>query len=76
MKLQQTLFELQLTPFSLLLGALLEQLQEKDQARVFAQPVDVGEVRRHTATHCYTLLHTATPWSSSDTIQYRSDTVT
>ncbi|CAL8318680.1 unnamed protein product [Lota lota] len=44
MKLQQTLLELQLTPFSLLLRALLEQLQDKDQARVFAQPVDISEV--------------------------------
>ena len=58
MKLQQTLLEMQLTPFSLLLRALLEQLQEKDQARVFAQPVDVSEVRPHPATHCYTTLHT------------------
>ncbi|KAJ3612476.1 hypothetical protein NHX12_020751 [Muraenolepis orangiensis] len=44
MKLQQTLLEMQLTPFSLLLRALLEQLQDKDQARVFAQPVNVSEV--------------------------------
>ncbi|CAL8242148.1 unnamed protein product [Merluccius merluccius] len=44
MKLQQTLLEMQLTPFSLLLRALLEQLQDKDQARVFAHPVDISEV--------------------------------
>ena len=35
---------MQLTPFSILLRALLDQLQAKDQARIFAQPVDVNEV--------------------------------
>ncbi|XP_029350631.1 bromodomain-containing protein 1 isoform X2 [Echeneis naucrates] len=44
MKLQETLLEMQLTPFSILLRALLDQLQTKDQARIFAQPVDVNEV--------------------------------
>lgn len=35
---------MQLTPFSILLRALLDQLQAKDQARIFTQPVDVTEV--------------------------------
>uniref|UniRef100_A0A8C5HZ32 Bromodomain containing 1 n=1 Tax=Gouania willdenowi TaxID=441366 RepID=A0A8C5HZ32_GOUWI len=43
-KLQETLLEMQLTPFSILLRALLDQLQTKDQARIFIQPVDVSEV--------------------------------
>ncbi|KAM9705744.1 LOW QUALITY PROTEIN: bromodomain-containing protein 1 [Menidia menidia] len=43
-KLQETLLEMQLTPFSILLRALLDQLQAKDQARVFTQPVDLSEV--------------------------------
>ncbi|KAM6895425.1 bromodomain-containing protein 1-like isoform 1-T1 [Xenentodon cancila] len=43
-KLQETLLEMQLTPFSILLRALLDQLQAKDQARIFTQPVDVSEV--------------------------------
>ncbi|XP_067345623.1 bromodomain-containing protein 1 isoform X3 [Channa argus] len=43
-KLQETLLEMQLTPFSILLRALLDQLQTKDQARIFAQPVDINEV--------------------------------
>ncbi|XP_026183107.1 bromodomain-containing protein 1 isoform X2 [Mastacembelus armatus] len=43
-KLQETLLEMQLTPFSILLRALLDQLQAKDQARIFTQPVDVNEV--------------------------------
>ncbi|XP_035802153.1 bromodomain-containing protein 1 isoform X3 [Amphiprion ocellaris] len=43
-KLQETLLEIQLTPFSILLRALLDQLQAKDQARIFTQPVDVTEV--------------------------------
>ncbi|XP_034434385.1 bromodomain-containing protein 1 isoform X1 [Hippoglossus hippoglossus] len=44
MKLQETLLEMQLTPFSILLRALLDQLQAKDQAKIFAQPVDLTEV--------------------------------
>ncbi|XP_029707476.1 bromodomain-containing protein 1 isoform X3 [Takifugu rubripes] len=43
-KQHETLLEMQLTPFSILLRALLDQLQVKDQARIFAQPVDVSEV--------------------------------
>ncbi|XP_041833093.1 bromodomain-containing protein 1 isoform X2 [Melanotaenia boesemani] len=43
-KLQETLMEMQLTPFSILLIALLDQIQAKDQARIFTQPVDVNEV--------------------------------
>uniref|UniRef100_A0A3Q3GUR7 Bromodomain containing 1a n=1 Tax=Labrus bergylta TaxID=56723 RepID=A0A3Q3GUR7_9LABR len=41
---QETLLEMQLTPFSILLRALLDQLQSKDQAKIFTQPVDVSEV--------------------------------
>ncbi len=35
---------MQLTPFSILLRTLLDQLQTKDQAKIFTQPVDVSEV--------------------------------
>lgn len=45
MKLQQSLLEVQLTPFSILLRSVLEQLQERDQANIFAHPVDIKEVR-------------------------------
>ncbi|CAJ1055931.1 bromodomain-containing protein 1-like isoform X2 [Xyrichtys novacula] len=44
MKLQQSVLEVQLTPFSILLRAVLQQLQEKDQYSIFAQPVSVKEV--------------------------------
>ncbi|XP_034019012.1 bromodomain-containing protein 1 [Thalassophryne amazonica] len=44
LKLQETFLEMQLTPFSILLRVLLDQLQAKDQARIFTQPVDVNEV--------------------------------
>lgn len=47
MKLQQSVLEMQLTPFTILLRATLEQLKEKDQTRIFAQPVSVKEV-----SHC------------------------
>ncbi|XP_041819847.1 bromodomain-containing protein 1 isoform X1 [Chelmon rostratus] len=43
-KQQEALLEMQLTPFSILLRVLLDQLQTKDQARIFTQPVDVNEV--------------------------------
>ncbi|TRY82279.1 hypothetical protein DNTS_009381 [Danionella cerebrum] len=44
MKLQQSVLEMQLSPFPVLLRAVLDQLQEKDQAKIFAQPVNVQEV--------------------------------
>uniref|UniRef100_A0A3B4XF99 Bromodomain containing 1 n=1 Tax=Seriola lalandi dorsalis TaxID=1841481 RepID=A0A3B4XF99_SERLL len=44
LKREEVGVEMQLTPFSILLRALLDQLQTKDQARIFAQPVDVSEV--------------------------------
>lgn len=39
---------MQLTPMMVLLRSTLEQLQEKDTALIFAQPVDIKEVRRVT----------------------------
>uniref|UniRef100_A0A8D2ZIE3 Bromodomain containing 1b n=2 Tax=Scophthalmus maximus TaxID=52904 RepID=A0A8D2ZIE3_SCOMX len=44
MKLQQSVLEAQLTPFNILLRAVLSQLQEKDQYGIFAQPVSIKEV--------------------------------
>nr|XP_020449120.1 bromodomain-containing protein 1-like isoform X1 [Monopterus albus] len=44
MKLQQSVLEVQLTPFNILLRAVLSQLQEKDQYNIFAQPVSIKEV--------------------------------
>ncbi|XP_019737322.1 bromodomain-containing protein 1-like, partial [Hippocampus comes] len=44
MKLQQSALEVQLTPFNILLRAVLSQLQQKDQYNVFAQPVSTKEV--------------------------------
>lgn len=46
MKLQQSALEVQLTPFNILLRAVLSQLQEKDQYSIFAHPVSAKEVRR------------------------------
>ncbi|XP_070611466.1 bromodomain-containing protein 1 isoform X3 [Erythrolamprus reginae] len=43
-KVEQVAMELQLTPFTVLLRSVLEQLQEKDSARIFAQPVNLKEV--------------------------------
>ncbi|XP_052411225.1 bromodomain-containing protein 1 isoform X3 [Carassius gibelio] len=42
--LQQTLMEVQLTPLTVLLRTVLDQLQEKDQAHIFAEPVSITEV--------------------------------
>ncbi|CAN9499047.1 unnamed protein product [Ophioblennius macclurei] len=44
MKLQQSVLEVQLTPFNILLRAVLKQLQEKDHYSIFAQPVSTKEV--------------------------------
>lgn len=55
---------MQLTPFSILLRALLDQLQMKDQARIFAQPVDVSEVKRSrdaSVLIAMNIVHTAYP---------------
>ncbi|XP_038612101.1 bromodomain-containing protein 1 isoform X1 [Tachyglossus aculeatus] len=43
-KVEQLAMELQLTPFTVLLRAVLDQLQEKDSAHIFAQPVNLKEV--------------------------------
>ena len=45
LKLQQAALELQLTPVLVLLRSTLDQLQEKDNAQIFSEPVDVKEVR-------------------------------
>ncbi|KAF7694049.1 bromodomain-containing protein 1 isoform X2 [Silurus meridionalis] len=44
MKLQQSILEMQLSPLNILLRAVLDQLQEKDQAKIFSQPVSIEEV--------------------------------
>ncbi|XP_032738642.1 bromodomain-containing protein 1 isoform X3 [Lontra canadensis] len=43
-KVEQTAMELRLTPLTVLLRSVLDQLQEKDPARIFAQPVSLKEV--------------------------------
>lgn len=41
--------ELRLTPLTVLLRSVLDQLQDKDPARIFAQPVSLTEVGVHSA---------------------------
>nr|XP_057941766.1 bromodomain and PHD finger-containing protein 3 isoform X2 [Doryrhamphus excisus] len=43
-KVHQAALEMQLTPMLLLLRSTLDQLQEKDTAQIFAEPVDTTEV--------------------------------
>ncbi|KAM4737689.1 bromodomain and PHD finger-containing protein 3 [Anableps anableps] len=43
-KVHQSALEMQLTPMLMLLRATLDQLQEKDTAQIFAQPVNLKEV--------------------------------
>ncbi|CAL9702571.1 unnamed protein product [Knipowitschia caucasica] len=43
-KVHQATLEMQLTPMLMLLRSTMEQLQEKDTAQIFAQPVDIKEV--------------------------------
>lgn len=47
-KVHQAVLEMQLTPMLMLLRSTLEQLQEKDSAQIFVQPVDIKEVRHFT----------------------------
>lgn len=44
MKIQQAVLELTLTPALVLLRSTLDQLQEKDTAKIFSQPVNLTEV--------------------------------
>ena len=44
-KVQHAALEMQLTPMLVLLRSTLDQLQEKDTAQIFAQPVNIKEVR-------------------------------
>ncbi|KAK0131879.1 Bromodomain and PHD finger-containing protein 3 [Merluccius polli] len=44
MKVQQATLELKLTPALVLLRSTLDQLQEKDSAKIFSQPVNLAEV--------------------------------
>lgn len=46
--------ELQLIPFTVLLRSVLDQLQEKDSARIFAQPVNLKEVRLQLCSPMFT----------------------
>lgn len=48
-KVEQMALELRLTPLTVLLRSVLDQLQDKDPARIFAQPVSLKEVGVHTA---------------------------
>ncbi|XP_072305727.1 bromodomain and PHD finger-containing protein 3 isoform X2 [Eucyclogobius newberryi] len=43
-KVHQATLEMQLTPMLMLLHSTLDQLQEKDSAQIFAQPVNIEEV--------------------------------
>nr|XP_020468227.1 bromodomain and PHD finger-containing protein 3-like isoform X3 [Monopterus albus] len=43
-RVHQTALEMQLTPVLMLLRSTLDQLQEKDTAQIFAQPVNIKEV--------------------------------
>ncbi|XP_045411336.1 LOW QUALITY PROTEIN: bromodomain-containing protein 1 [Lemur catta] len=43
-KVEQVAMELRLTPLTVLLRSVLDQLQEKDPAKIFAQPVSLKEV--------------------------------
>ena len=44
MKVQQAVLELKLTPALLLLRSTLDQLQDRDSAKIFSQPVNLAEV--------------------------------
>lgn len=55
-KVEQMALELRLTPLTVLLRSVLDQLQEKDPARIFAQPVSLKEVGVHALLTGFALL--------------------
>ncbi|KAF1386402.1 hypothetical protein PFLUV_G00094450 [Perca fluviatilis] len=71
MKLQQSALEGQLTPFNILLRAVLSQLQEKDQYSIFAQPVNVKEVADY-LDHIKNPMDFSTMRKRIDAHEYRS----
>ncbi|XP_056907461.1 bromodomain-containing protein 1-like isoform X1 [Takifugu flavidus] len=71
MKQQQSLLELQLTPFNILLRAVLSQLQEKDKYSIFAQPVSTKEVPDY-LEHIKNPMDFSTMRRRIDKHQYRS----
>ncbi|XP_058501159.1 bromodomain-containing protein 1-like isoform X2 [Solea solea] len=70
-KLQQSVLEVQLTPFNILLRAVLSQLQEKDQCSIFAQPVNIKEVPDY-LDHIKNPMDFSTMRKRIDTHDYRS----
>ncbi|GAA6227660.1 bromodomain-containing protein 1-like isoform X1 [Lates japonicus] len=71
MKLQQSVLEVQLPPFNILLRAVLSQLQEKDQYSIFAQPVSAKEVPDY-LDHIRNPMDFSTMRKRIDTHGYRS----
>ncbi|XP_056307441.1 bromodomain-containing protein 1b isoform X2 [Danio aesculapii] len=71
MKLQQSVLEMQLTPFPIILRVALDQLQEKDQAKIFAQPVSVTEVPDY-LDHIKDPMDFSTMRKRIDGLEYRS----
>ncbi|XP_078112590.1 bromodomain-containing protein 1-like [Sander vitreus] len=71
MKLQQSALEGQLTPFNILLRAVLSQLQEKDQYSIFAQPVNIKEVADY-LDHIKNPMDFSTMRKRIDAHEYRS----
>ncbi|TDH09775.1 hypothetical protein EPR50_G00091930 [Perca flavescens] len=71
MKLQQSALEGQLTPFNILLRAVLSQLQEKDQYSIFAQPVNIKEVADY-LDHIRNPMDFSTMRKRIDAHEYRS----
>lgn len=53
MKIQQAALELTLTPALVLLQSTLDQLQEKDTAKIFSQPVNLSEVSELKLQFCF-----------------------
>ncbi|XP_024136512.1 bromodomain-containing protein 1 isoform X1 [Oryzias melastigma] len=71
MKLQQSVLEVQLNPFNILLRSVLSQLQEKDHYSIFAQPVSLKEVPDY-LDHIKNPMDFSTMRSKIDAHGYRS----
>lgn len=64
---------MQLTPMLVLLRSTLEQLQEKDTAQIFAQPVDIEEVRHNSGAWCMDRVYVVAGWEGKGMLKVTSN---
>lgn len=56
-----------------LLRSTLEQLQEKDTAQIFAQPVNIKEVRHNSGAWCMDTVYIVAKWEGNGKLKVTSN---